>query len=576
VSRLLVLLAALAAVALLLAAPAAQAAPAPFGHGCTARDGVRFCPTSDLSQRVRSWDGVPLDVDVTLPRTGAGPFPTILLLHGLSQTKTAFESAGGEYTNVGFARRGYAVVTPTARGFGNSCGRLASRTAGCERGWARLADMRYEVRDLQWLVGRLVDEGIARRDRIGSTGISYGGGMSTMLAYLHDRVRLPSGRLAPWRSPEGRRISLTAAWPRWLWTNGGSIFTRNGRGYWSRSPFGVVTKHWADLIFLAASTGFVAPSGGDLSADLRMWKRLLDTSATGPTAARVLENSYLEHGVASLPGRPAPLLLQSGWTDALFPVGQALAAYDRLLRRDPSAPVALQLGDLGHGGANHPDDDRRFTRQGAAFFDAWLKGRGSAPRPGAVTAFTQVCPKTARAGGGPYTGRSFDALSPGRLSFGTSARLRVTSRGADPALAGKLGGVGGDCTALPPDPTSKAVFSAVSPGVTLLGLPTLTGTVRTTGRNGQLDVRLWDLDPATRTQRMITRGTYRLVTDQSGAFRLELDGNGWRFPAGHRIVVELLGRDAPTYGASPTSFSARLDDLRISLPVRERVAAPAG
>jgi predicted acyl esterase len=120
------------------------------------------------------------------------------------------------------------------------------------------------------------------------------------------------------------------------------------------------------------------------------------------------------------------------------------------------------------------------------------------------------------------------------------------------------------------------VFSAVSPGVTLLGLPTLTGTVRTTGRNGQLDVRLWDLDPATRTQRMITRGTYRLVTDQSGAFRLELDGNGWRFPAGHRIVVELLGRDAPTYGASPTSFSARLDDLRISLPVRERVAAPAG
>ena len=58
--------------------------------------------------------------------------------------------------------------------------------------------------------------------------------------------------------------------------------------------------------------------------------------------------------------------------------------------------------------------------------------------------------------------------------------------------------------------------------------------------------------------------------DQRGRFRFVLDGNGWRFPAGHRIVVELLGRDAPTYLASPAAFSARLRDLKITLPVRER------
>lgn len=575
-SRAALYLAALAsAAALLLLAPFAQAAPLPFGHACAAQDGVRFCPTADLAQRVRSWDGVPLDVDVTLPRTGTGPFPTILLLHGLSQTKTAFEGTG-QYSNVGFARRGYAVITPTARGYGGSCGTVASRTAGCERGWTRLADMRYEVRDLQWLVGRLVDEGVARRDRIASTGVSYGGGMSTMLAYLRDRVRLPSGRLAPWRSPQGRRISLTAAWPRWPWTNGGSIFTRNGRGYWSRAPVGVVAHSWANLIFFAASTGFVAPTGGELGADLKLWKRLLDTSSTGATARQVLDNAYLEHGVASLSGTPTPLLLQSGWTDALFPVGQVLPAYDRLLRRDPRAPVALQIGDLGHGGANHPGDDRRFTAQGVRFLDAWLKGGGGKPAPGSVTAFTQVCPKSAPGGGGPYTARRFDALAGGRLSFATGRGLRITSRGADPALAAALGGVGGDCNPYPPDPTSTAVFGTRSPGVTMIGRPTLTGTVRTIGRNGQLDARLWDLDPATRTQRMITRATYRLVNDQTGRFRLDLDGNGWRFPAGHRIVVELLGRDTPTYGASPTPFSARLGDLRISLPVRERPARLAG
>jgi predicted acyl esterase len=51
-----------------------------------------------------------------------------------------------------------------------------------------------------------------------------------------------------------------------------------------------------------------------------------------------------------------------------------------------------------------------------------------------------------------------------------------------------------------------------------------------------------------------------------------LDGNGWRFETGHRIVVELLGRDAPAYRASPTPFSAKLRNLRIELPVREKAA----
>lgn len=220
------------ALVLLVLAPAARAQPTPFGHSCSPQNGVRFCPTTDLAGRVKSWDGVPLDVDVTLPATGDGPFPTILLLHGLAQTKTAFGGTGGDprYNNIAFAKRGYAVVTPTARGFGNSCGKPLQGTPGCERAWVRLDDIRYEIRDIQWLAGLLVDEGIAHPKRIGATGISYGGGASTMLAFLRNRVVLPNGRLAPWRSPAGKRISLAAAWPRWLWTNGEAIFTRNGRG----------------------------------------------------------------------------------------------------------------------------------------------------------------------------------------------------------------------------------------------------------------------------------------------------------------------------------------------------------
>jgi predicted acyl esterase len=106
--------------------------------------------------------------------------------------------------------------------------------------------------------------------------------------------------------------------------------------------------------------------------------------------------------------------------------------------------------------------------------------------------------------------------------------------------------------------------------VTLIGQTVITGKVATKGRYGQLDARVWDLDPKTGQQRLIDRGTYRLTDNQKGSFRFTLDGNGWKFPKGHRIVTELLGRDAPTYGASPATFSATLTKVKVSLPVREK------
>jgi hypothetical protein len=563
-----------AVLALVPAAAPASAEPAPFGHACTPQNGVRFCPTADLASRPASFDGTPIDVDVTLPPSGDGPFPTILLLHGLGGTKTSFEDPNGDraYNNWFFAQHGYAVVTPTARGFGNSCGAPASRTAGCEAGWTRLGDIRYEVRDIQTLVGRLVDEGVVKPDAIGSTGISYGGGFSTMLAFLKDRVRLPDGGYAPWTSPKGTRISLAAAWPRWLWSNGESIFTRNGRGAWSRTPTGVVAQAYANAIFGVAGAGFVAPTGGDLSTDITRWKAQLDSGRLGAAVAPTLDNSYKYHGVAGVPGAASPLLLQSGWTDALFPVGQSLAAYDHLRRQAKDAPVALQLADLGHNpGANHRKDVAAFDAQGLAFFDAWLKGSGTKPAPGAVTAYTTTCPTTAAAGGGPYRASSFAGLARRTLRFSTTRSLAISSKGGSAKLAAELSplaATGTHCATHTPDRTSRALVATTSKGVTLIGQPVITGRVVTTGRNGQLDARLWDLNPKTGKQQLVDRGAYRLTDDQKGGFRFTLDGNGWRFAKGHRIVVELLGRDAPTYGASPTAFHATLSRVQVALPVR--------
>jgi predicted dienelactone hydrolase len=107
--------------AMLAPAGAAAAPPAPFGHACEPRpSGVLFCPTRTLADRVPSFDGTPIDVDVTLPGDAqAGePLPTIVMLHGYGGNKRAFESETPEgsgsttyhYNNTYYAQRGYAVV----------------------------------------------------------------------------------------------------------------------------------------------------------------------------------------------------------------------------------------------------------------------------------------------------------------------------------------------------------------------------------------------------------------------------------------------------------------------------------
>ena len=76
----------------------------------------------------------------------------------------------------------------------------------------RLADHRYEGRDVQYLLGLLVDQGVVNPDEIGVTGISYGGIQSLNLARLRDRIRLPNGSYKPLAQP-GRAPSCRSPPP---------------------------------------------------------------------------------------------------------------------------------------------------------------------------------------------------------------------------------------------------------------------------------------------------------------------------------------------------------------------------
>jgi pimeloyl-ACP methyl ester carboxylesterase len=584
------------AAALAVSAPAAAAPPNPFGHPCTPQNGVLFCPTAGLSDRVPTWDGVPLDVDVTLPPDGDGPFPTIVMVHGLGASKTSFEtldaagtglegspsSARFHYNNVFYAQRGYAVVNVTLRGWGLSCGKADSRTPGdCDRGWTHLDDHAFEARDVQTLLGMLVDQGVTQPQAIGVTGISLGGGLTTNLGYLRDRMMLADGRLVPWTSPNGTPLAIAAAWSRWGWSDLAASLAPNGRFResvpWKRgqsiTPFGVEKLSFVNAFYLLTTLNFMAPKGGDPTADLATAKELSDHGEPYPSALRGFFSLLSERrSAAGLFGStPAPLLLQDGWTDDIFSPQEALRIY-RDTDGGRKGPVALQVGDLGHGrGANKPNENRFFQDQGAAFFDAYLKRASAPPAAGSVSAFVQTCPAT-KPSAGPFNAAGWAALHPGSFKLAGRTARKVTSTGGDPGAAKTFDKIGGSnpCETAPfGKGKGTALYSAkVAKGFTLIGLPLVKATVAAKGRFGQLDARLYDVFRGKET--LVTRGEYRLTPNQRGKIAFQLHGGGWRFAKGHTVALELLGRDPDYLRPSNGRFSVKVSGVSAALPTRQR------
>ena len=72
-------------------------------------------------------------------------------------------------------------------------------------------------------------------------------------------------------------------------------------------------------------------------------------------------------------------------------------------------------------------------------------------------------------------------------------------------------------------------------------------------------------------QIFITQGVYRLKGRQTGKFRIQLDGNAWKFRKRHYPRLEILGSDAPTYRPSNnTSFKVKVSKVRVKIPTREK------
>ena len=571
-------LALMIAIASLALAAAARAQVKPFGVlDCVPQDGVRFCAGS-VATRVPSFDGVPLDVNVTLPATGDTRLPLVIQLHGWGGQKSGIEASKP------WAAAGYAVLNYTARGFGDSCGSAASRAAdpqGCAAGWIRLADSRFEVRDSQYLAGLLVDQGIVHPKRIAVTGVSYGGGQSLQLATLRNRVRLPDGTLVAWRSPGGRAMRLAAAAPVIPWSDLVYSLTPNGR---TRDdvptgprddivPFGVMKQSFVTGLFvLGNATGFYAPPGVDPAADLPAWYAVVsagepyDPAVAGSIADELAQN----HSAFYLPARtPAPILIANGFTDDLFPVLEAL----RYANRFPHAKIAQLHFDMGHmRGQNKAADEALLDARIHAWFDRWVKHDHRAAPLRGVEVLTQTCPSSA-ASGGPFQAATWRDLHPGEVRFAdATARLVLSTGDTLGAQVDPIAGGGACVRTSATDQAAAATYrlpAATGAGYTLLGAPTVIANVAVTGaapENAELAARLWDV-ASDGMQTLVARELYR--PSATGAIVFELNANAWHFYAGHVAKLELLGSDVPYGRASNFTFTLTVSNLELRLPTHE-------
>jgi predicted acyl esterase len=320
-------------------------------------------------------------------------------------------------------------------------------------------------------------------------------------------------------------------------------------------------------------------------------------------------------GTTAIPGPPAPMLIENGWTDNLFSAQQGLALYNQARAASPSADVSLQLADTGHPGAsNRADAVDRLVDAGSAFFDAKLGGSGTAPAPGSVSLSPMVCP-AGTATPAPITASSWAAAHPGTLSFSLTWPQSTTSSGLNyfgqsgedpvigilpPAVSDVLTGLingtitpsnllstlGGDSSqfgplfsqalqASSPCAMSPAVIQADSIVVTgtalthadtLAGMPKVTASIQHVGPDGQLDARLWDVSP-NGTQILVSRGIYRVTANQSGTISFQLDGNAYTFAAGHRPKLEILSSDGPYARPSNGISTTYVASVKADLPI---------
>jgi predicted acyl esterase len=602
--------AAVAATAIAVAPPTAARAAATCPSGTT--QSAHYTPAGGVAFTVctgmlPSFDGTPLDTDVSIPDSATGALPLMVMMHGWGNDKTNFEAttlAGNgantdDWNNAWFTAQGYAVLNYTARGFHKSCGSenfqpiyLQNPACSGKSSWTHLADRRWEVRDTQYLAGLLVDDGTANASGITVTGDSYGGGQSWLLALAQDQVLNTDGSTSAWTSPNGTALHLGAAVPQYTWTdllqalvdNGAASDGFNGApaGGDHTSPIGVKKESYVDgLLALGQQTAQFAPPQVDPTADLVSWFAGLsagepyEADPLVPAAITQVTQFRSPYYMPVPPaGKTVPVLALQGITDPVFPGIQAQQEINKLTAANASYPVWAIYGDIGHSYAANPGGVWQ-TINGDA--NTWLSTiqSGGTPALAHSTVATVVCNSSQSTT--LLSGTSLGTIPTSTVTL-SSSTLGVTASAtppgqeaerSDPIVNGGAPGTTPGCVTMQSQTDAGVAawtFSPTTP-VTLVGSPVVNVTATVAGANEVVATRLWDVDPNAGTQTLVTRNVQRLE-GLPGAYSLsyELWPTGWQLISGHQLKLEITQDDAPTWRADNLPSSMVISSVSLTLP----------
>ncbi len=499
-------LAALIALATL-AAPSAASAAEPIESFFNVRpDGT--CPVYGDQEictgQVPSFDGTPLDVDLTKPIGGEGDGkrrPLIVMLHGFGNNKHEWQSLTDEadgrdkyhWNSHWFAKHGYYVLTYTARGF-RTDGRTGSYQPETPNGTSIsqpngklfLKSRDFEIRDTQWLSALVAAGFNVDPEQIAVTGGSYGGGESWTQASQ-----------ATWSFPNERDSSLPVlqlqvSVPKYPWTDlayalapnghpGGPALNDihqssqgrpdddNGEGNPVGNP---KLSYLLGLFAVGQARGLYSdglsttPSEEEPKPNIPIWQARsvgtgdpYDVAGVEDPIIRQIRRGltefrsayYQDEGwAAQESGRKVAIFSIQGWTDDLFHAVESFRMFKYLKALDPRWPVEVALADVGHSrGQNKPATWRRLNQQAFQFLQSHI--RGSHEQETIVSSEPTLCPNDGEPDSNEtasvrLTGRSPEDLANGTLNV-AYARPGVTNNplGADdpngPATDPVLGGV---------------------------------------------------------------------------------------------------------------------------------------
>ena len=566
---------------------------------------VRGQTGSGSNGMVMTSDGAArLDVDVTLPAQGEGPFPLVVMLHGLGGSRESNWKQAAVY-----AARGYAVLDYTARGYWeNTCedGADSSTVKGAKDLYksetepshacrTQVASRRYELKDTQHLAGLMVDgslvEGVTAASEIGVMGTSYGGGQTWMLT-----------RSSRWMSPGGTRVKVAAAVPIIGWTDLLEALLPNGRA----SDVKAYSENTADLgerlaerIGVAResylSTFYLGMAGAaqfKLPGYLNAWyKAVLEgepyTDATNPVMAELAEGLLRDRSALYMPrdkGRPAILSVQ-GFTDGVFTSSQALSMYN-LLNRGARAryPMNMYFGDYGHPTAQAKRAETAYVDDLITkWFDHYLRGVGKKPAR-SVQARTTRCDDE-RLPGALYKARTWTDLQQSEAVtveldlagvLDTSVedtRARVIKPIDTDAVSNGVNYSGCRSTnAALAEGNLAAASDVLERPLTMLGLPTVSLTAAPEFEDMYISARLWDVDGNRRT--LVDRGVFRLQSANQQSALFKLFGNAYTFAEGHQIELELTANDSRSFLESNADGTIDISDVTLSIPLANPAALP--